>query len=207
MFHHVSNKPAVKQSNCLLDENKFYEVINSFKRWDTVYNVLKKPTKKRFAITFDDGLIDVYEIAYPFLKSKNIPFTIFVITDFLDTEGYITTEQLKELASDELVTIGSHGLSHEILPSLTKTEIINEFNNSKKILEDIIKKEVDIFAYSHGQYNKETIKLSKSYRYVMSVINRPLNFITKNKNLIPRIRIDNEVFDMNINLLNRLDNN
>jgi peptidoglycan/xylan/chitin deacetylase (PgdA/CDA1 family) len=43
-----------------------------------------KSSKKFIAITFDDGYIDNYTIAYPLLKEMSIPFTVYVSTGMPD---------------------------------------------------------------------------------------------------------------------------
>ena len=40
--------------------------------------------KKQINITFDDGFKDVYQYAFPIFKKYNIPFTIYLTTDFPD---------------------------------------------------------------------------------------------------------------------------
>jgi peptidoglycan/xylan/chitin deacetylase (PgdA/CDA1 family) len=37
------------------------------------------------AITFDDGYLDFYELAFPLLKRKGIPAALFVVTDLVNT--------------------------------------------------------------------------------------------------------------------------
>lgn len=49
---------------------------------DHLNNKLLLP-KRPIIITFDDGYRDNYEIAYPILKSRNIPASIFVATDYI----------------------------------------------------------------------------------------------------------------------------
>lgn len=46
------------------------------------------------AVTFDDGYRDVYEYAFPLLKRKGIPFTVFVITDFVGTHRLQVHDEL-----------------------------------------------------------------------------------------------------------------
>lgn len=197
MFHHVDNEPEIRKSGCLLNTKLFYEIINSHDNYSSLSEVIAHPGKQKITITFDDGLEDLYLIAYPYLKSKGIPFTAFIITDFLDTPGYITTEQLKALANDSLVTIGSHGITHEILPKLSSKDKMHELIDSQKLLADLIGKSVDVYAYSHGQYDKESLEYAKTYTYCMSVAGFPLNFITKrNRLLIPRFNVEDSTFEV-----------
>ena len=44
----------------------------------------KKNSNKFIALTFDDGYIDNYTIAYPMLKELGIPFTVYVSTGMPD---------------------------------------------------------------------------------------------------------------------------
>lgn len=205
MFHHITDSPTVQRSKCVLSFDSFKDIINHYSNYDFLEKVVEKPLSKKIVITFDDGLEDVYTLAYPFLKSKNIPFTIFIITDLLDTAGYVTTEQLKEMANDDLVTIGAHGVSHKVLNSCNWEEQKYELLESKKRLEKITGKPVNAFAFSHGGFNKKTIKLMKNYKYGFTVKERPLNAVTViNKKLLPRFNVENNTLSVTKQTLERL---
>lgn len=196
IFHHITDNPSVCKSGCKLPYDKFTDILAEFDNYSDLNSVIEDSSKRRLAVTFDDGLQDVYEMAYPFLKERNIPFTVFIATDFLDTKGYITTENLKELSADGLVTIGSHGVTHKNLNSLSAYEQKNELAESKRIIESIIEKPVNAFAFSHGQYNKDTLKLMDNYDYGFSTRQLPLNFITEiNRKALPRFNVDINSFD------------
>lgn len=182
MFHHIDDGKIIRKSGCVLDYNDFLDIINSSIQFTNTIDIIKKHIKYKVAITFDDGLKDVYRVAYPELKKRSIPFTLFVVTDFLDKEGYISTSELIEMSKDPLVTVGSHGVTHKILKGMPVQEQIEELKCSKEILEKIIDSEVEIFAYSHGQFDDNTIRLLKKYKfykYIFGVSGLPLNFITK----------------------------
>lgn len=205
MFHHVSMEPEIEKSGCKIETEKFKQVIDAVPRFGSLQDVIQHPGRKRAAITFDDGLEDVYTIAYPYLKAKGVPFTIFVITDFLDTPGYISTEQLKELAGDPLVTIGSHGISHEVFTQMQTKQKSEELQQSKDRLQELTGREIDIFAFSHGQYDSETIQLMKMYRYGMAVTPRPLNVFTKyNLKTLPRYNVESATADHIMNVLSKV---
>ena len=187
MFHHVTEEPKTEKSLCKLDFEKFKEFILRYKgHYATLSDVVRKKSKKKLAVTFDDGLADLYSLAYPFLIEQNIPFTAFIVSDFLDTEGYITTEQLKEISANPLVTIGSHGKTHNVFTALSKEDKIMELTESKRILEGILNKEINLFAYSHGQYDQETLELMKSYEYAFAAGESFFAHIKANKYLVPR---------------------
>ncbi len=205
LFHHVSNNPNRKKSSCMVDTKKFYDIINSFENYASVEEVYKKPAKRKVAVTFDDGLQDVYDIAYPFLKEKNIPFTVYVLAEFIDKEGYLTKEQLLEMAADPLVTIGSHGLHHGVFTKMSAEEKRNEVFLSKSILEQTIGRGVTNFAYSHGVYDKDALKLVREYDYAMSVAARPVNVITRiSRYILPRFNITDASFESTLAMLKKI---
>lgn len=205
LFHHVSNNPNCKKSSCMVDTKKFYDIINSFENYASVEEVYKKPAKRKVAVTFDDGLQDVYDIAYPFLKEKNVPFTVYVLAEFIDKEGYLTKEQLLEMAADPLVTIGSHGLHHNVFTKMSAEEKQKEVFLSKKILEDTIGQEVTNFAYSHGVYDRDALKLVREYDYAMSVAARPVNVITRiSRYILPRFNITDDSLESTLAMLKKI---
>jgi peptidoglycan/xylan/chitin deacetylase (PgdA/CDA1 family) len=51
------------------------------------------------AITIDDGYSDFYEIAWPVFRRRNMPATVFSVTDFVDGRRWIWTDTLPFLLS------------------------------------------------------------------------------------------------------------
>ena len=87
VFHHVTDSPDLKMSSCILATNKFDDLVNKYSGYFISLNTLLKKKvilPRGIVITFDDGLEDVYTVAYPILKSRNIPFTVFIVYNFLD---------------------------------------------------------------------------------------------------------------------------
>lgn len=199
MFHHITETPTVKKSSCVLDFEKFKSFILRYRgSYSPTENVAKRKCKRALAVTFDDGLADVYTLAYPFLKENNVPFTVFVISDFLDAEGYITTEQLLEMSADPLVTIGSHGTTHKLLPKLTRDEQEAELTESKKKLEHLIGKNVTLFAYSHGQYDNQTLSLIHHYDAAFVAGESLLSSLQWNPHLLPRFNVVSKTCEQQI---------
>jgi peptidoglycan/xylan/chitin deacetylase (PgdA/CDA1 family) len=193
----------------------------------------------QIALTFDDGLRNNVEVAYPLLKALGIPATFFVCPglverrqwlwnhearqrllrlDSLDAlaretggpaqvEPFIAWMKTLEIARrqavqervraatprfapgaaerhefdlagwDELrrldpaiVTIGSHTLTHPILPSLDAAAIEAEVAKSRAVLEARLDRVVDLFAYPNGDVDAATHEcVRRHYRAAVTV--------------------------------------
>jgi|SRR5688572_18608648 peptidoglycan/xylan/chitin deacetylase (PgdA/CDA1 family) len=65
-------------------------------------------------------------------------------------EVALTWDQIKQLASDPLVTIGAHTVNHYVLSTLSAKEVQYEILESRHILEAKLEKQIDHFAYPFG---------------------------------------------------------
>lgn len=195
MLHHVDDGNITPVSDCIIQYDQFIRLLKQDRKFMQMsdYLTFKAQNNGKYLLTFDDGLEDVFRVVYPVLKAREIPFTIFVPVDLLDTPGYISIEQLKEMAKDPLVTIGSHGVSHRVMTTLSVGEQELELVESKKTLQRIIGKSVDVYAYPHGQFNSDTIKLLKKlnlYKAAFGVTGHPTNCFTESNRFdLPRFNI------------------
>ena len=65
-------------------------------------------------------------------------------------EVALNWNQLKQLASDRLVTLSAHTVNHYVLSSLGDEDVRYEILESKRILESNLDKQIDHFAYPFG---------------------------------------------------------
>ncbi len=77
----------------------------------------------------------------------------------------LTIDELKEISNAGYVTIGSHTVTHPILITCSDEQSGYEIKESKKILENWLKKDVEHFAYPNGLYNEREIKFLKDSGY------------------------------------------
>lgn len=122
----------------------------------------------RFAITFDDGYLSVYEHAYPAMVERHIKATIYVVVDSIgglnewdrkagdQSEQMMSAQQIKEL-SDAGFEIGSHTLTHPHLTELNDDDLKRELVESKSRLEDLLGKPVKSFSYPYGDCDDRVI--------------------------------------------------
>jgi peptidoglycan/xylan/chitin deacetylase (PgdA/CDA1 family) len=95
-----------------------------------------------FGITFDDGYENNYKVAYPLLVKYDIPATIFPCTLYITEDGsykstigeqMLSWPEIEEMQESGLITVGSHSHTHPNLTSISKEEVINEIETSKRI--------------------------------------------------------------------------
>lgn len=115
-------------------------------------------------ITFDDGYSNNYTSAYPVLKEMNTPAYFFILVSKVGTAGYMSWEQIKELANNGMI-IGSHGMTHRILTDLSDKELDYEMGESKKILEGNLRCKIHYFSVPRGFYNGMVVKKARQFRY------------------------------------------
>jgi peptidoglycan/xylan/chitin deacetylase (PgdA/CDA1 family) len=123
------------------------------------------PKEDLIAITFDDGYRDNLTVALPILEKYQLPMTLFVAAGFIGSDGYLTADDIRTMASHPLVTIGSHGFSHRHSTMLSMTDARFELVESKKMLEEITKNKIDLLAYPYGDCNSEIEGLSRDCGY------------------------------------------
>lgn len=209
MFHHIGVDEKERISSCALSKEKFEAICRNYS--GMVKGVDESLRKNNcISFTFDDGFTDLYSVAYPIMKMYQIPFTVFIIEEFIGKSGYMTLEQIKELVANPLVEIGSHGYSHKNLTELYEEEIVDEILGTKERLESLFQTKIDKFAYSHGQYNVACLSCVKSYDTAYAADSKPINFITrKRRYTYPRVNMTDSTFDDVIpyidNLLRRAD--
>ena len=83
----------------------------------------------------------------------------------------LTRKELLSLSESPIVDIGSHGYLHYNLGCIEPNMAKIELEKSKKILEELIGKEIDMIAYPDGSYNEEVKDMATSigYKYQLAV--------------------------------------
>lgn len=156
-------------------------------------------------ITFDDGDLSMYGIAYPLLMQYDIKASFFIITGSVGQVGYMNWAQIREMAAyrnkagERLFTIGSHGVNHLALGDVDANTLFLEFSESKRIIEEQVGFPVDVFAlpYGSGAGRKDIEKLAFDMGYkALRSSDRLAPLISTLKNYrLPGIYIDNSSTD------------
>lgn len=165
-LHHVADNGrdeytiAPEKLEAMIAEyrGKGYEFID-------IKDILNPHKKKFVAVTLDDGYEDNYSIAKPLFERLNVPYCIFVASDYIfdeekrDQKGGMTPEQLLEMAKSPLCTIGAHTKSHCHLNQLSKEEQREEIIEGKNALESFLTQKIEYFAYPYGDYNADSLSI------------------------------------------------
>jgi peptidoglycan/xylan/chitin deacetylase (PgdA/CDA1 family) len=127
--------------------------------------------RRTLAITFDDGLASVERVA-PLLADQGIPWTLFVVTDWMDRgssgdEWFLGWDRVGKLAASG-VTVASHSLSHPNFPDLSPERAVDELARSRELLWTRLGIRTDEFAIPLGQsanWNEQLQQKAKSVGY------------------------------------------
>jgi peptidoglycan/xylan/chitin deacetylase (PgdA/CDA1 family) len=170
VYHTISTPEIPLPADTDISPQRFEEHLQWLakrrERVVTLRETLVAPNSKNLiAITFDDGYLDNLTVALPLLEKYDLPMTLFMAADFIGKDDYLDTDDLKFMAAHPLVTIGSHTFSHPHLTQLSEDEVRFELLESKKILEEIIGKTVDLLAYPYGDCNRTIERLSEECGY------------------------------------------
>lgn len=120
-------------------------------------------------LTFDDGLISDYEIAFPLLCGFGMRAVFFVNGTTIGKSGYLNWQQIGEMHQAGM-SIGSHSHRHVDLTVLPTADLDAELTASKKCLEDHLGARVDYLAAPHGLLDRRVVRraLLAGYRAVCS---------------------------------------
>ncbi len=150
---------------------------------------------KPVLITFDDGYISNYTIAYPMLREYGFKAVIFVIASRMGADNiefpHFSWAQAREMESSGIVEIESHSFTHPDFSLLSYTQTVMEMRLAKFAIESNLGKECRFFAYPYGRMNMSSTAVGKAAGYDIILVGRDINADTANENLyeLPRYSV------------------
>ena len=105
---------------------------------------------KPVMLTFDGCWKDLYTVVYPRIQQYNTKINIFVWPDYLGTGGHITEEQLKEMATSDLVSVNAGIEVYKPTDSVKQDELFASIDKAKKYVTELVGHEPLAFAYPVG---------------------------------------------------------
>ncbi len=159
-MYHRFNESKYPSTNIQMDIfKKHIEIIKSSKfdfynpkDFENEFNIPKK--QKKILLTIDDAFESFYNEAWPYLKKHEIPFILFVSTEPVGKNGYMTWEQIKEIEKTNFATIGHHSHTHDYLIDKTRNEFILDIEKANEIFSEKLGYIPSLFSYPFGEYSK-----------------------------------------------------
>lgn len=169
VYHTISAPVEPLLADADISPARFEQQLQWLARWRRVApleETLHPAARRRLvALTFDDGFRDNLTVALPLLEKYRMPMTIFVTAGFLGRDGYLSTDELRELSQHKLITVGAHGLWHRHFNQLSPVDARFELVESRRLLADITGKHVDLLAWPYGECTPELERLSEETGY------------------------------------------
>lgn len=182
MYHYVE---YVKEANDLVKKKLtinpalFEQQLKSFQQEGYVTYFVKevpdilegkiKLAPRSVVLTFDDGYEDFYTVVAPLLAKYHMKATQYVIYNYIGRKGFLTKQEVVELAKNPFVEIGSHTLDHIYLKTATEAVARKQIIESKTKLEALTGIPIETFAYPYGSYAPHSSQIVQEAGYTVAV--------------------------------------
>lgn len=134
---------------------------------DQLYDYLaygKALPEKPVMFTFDDTREEHFTVAAADLNKYGFKGVFFIMTVSLNRPGYMTKEQVRQLA-DEGHVVGLHTWNHKNVKTYTDEDWQVQIEKPLAQLRQITGKPVDYFAYPFGLWNEAALDKIRSYGF------------------------------------------
>ena len=182
LMYHRFGEPEYPSTNVRLeqfDAQLDYLQQEGFHIWplrklvDALFSGAAVPDKT-VALSVDDAYLSVYRNAFPILRGRGLPLTVFVSTDAVGRGGFMSWEQMREMQAHG-VDFANHGASHAHLAHREEGE--SEATWRSRVRRDIERAERRLqqelgearpllFAYPFGEFNDALAQLVREMGYV-----------------------------------------
>ncbi len=144
----------------------------------TIASYCAKHPETEVIFTFDDGGVSFYTLVAPIIEKYGYKGIFFISTKYINTPGFMTSNQIKELAQRGH-TIGSHSHTHPgNLTHLSTNATYQEWHISNEVLRNI---GIDINTASipNGYSNKDILKTAVQAGYHILYTSTPTTKLKK----------------------------
>jgi peptidoglycan/xylan/chitin deacetylase (PgdA/CDA1 family) len=115
-------------------------------------------------LTFDDGDVSNYTLAYPTLVEAGARADFFVNTATVGRPGFLSWLQIAEMQRAGL-SFQSHSHDHVVLVGLPAPALQRQLRDSKHLLEDRLGAPVDFLAAPYGLLNRSVVRAAREAGY------------------------------------------
>ncbi len=184
-YYSVSPEQFAQQVEYML--NQGYTVISlaDYRSWRQ--GNIELPSKV-FMLTFDDGSLSDYETVYPFIQKHRLKGVFFLKTKAINTAGYLTADQIKEMSTSGLCEFGSHSVNHRNVVAMARDILDEELAGSRNTIQSITGQDVYAFAYPNGMWDEAAKEALMKNEYLFAFTVMPgINDVTTNPFELRRI--------------------
>ena len=156
--------------------------ISSARDW------LAGPREPAALISFDDGHISNFELAFPMLLARGATADFFVNSANVGRASYASWQQLREMA-DAGQSIQSHSHEHRYLTSLSRIELAEQLIRSREMIEDAIGQPVTLLAPPGGRMPSGLAATARACGYQHILSSRPGQISSQLAAIVPRMAV------------------
>lgn len=147
--------------------------------------VFAPPSRKTFAVTFDDAWRSIYTLGLPVLSALGVPATVFAVTEPTGPptrllrgpilEQYLGgphEHELMPMSWDELGEVadagwevGSHTVTHPYLTDVDDAQLRVELGESKARVEEMLGRPCPTIAYPSGSFDRRVMRFTEEAGY------------------------------------------
>lgn len=147
---------------------------------------------KPVILTFDDGYVDNYTELLPLLQTYNAKATIFVVSNSMGCGHSMTAQQVYEISRSGVVSIQSHGYSHEGMDTMGEEQLELEMGESRHMLAATTGIVPNVVCYPAGRYSSLTVDVAERYYEFGLKMNGGLYITGDNPLLVNRFYISRD---------------
>ncbi len=189
LVYHRIVKNAGKENVCkfCLPEDEFRKHLEWLDRWGftpITFEDYRIASEKRLELphkpiilTFDDGYLDTYQIAFPLLQEFGMKAVVFVLGDrSIRTnvwDAHLKLPQVPLLDDNHIlemheagIEIGAHSMSHIRLTEVKEDRAWEEISRARVLLEILLNAPVLSFSYPYGLVNEAVKQMVASAGFV-----------------------------------------
>ena len=185
MYHHIGNNTPASTSVTLaqFDAHLDYLAQQQFNVWPLSKLVRQLQSKqpippKTIVLTADDAYISIYTEAYPRLKARNWPMTIFVNSEPIDKRygNFMSWQQMRDMQEDGFEFANHTHTHYKMRPkqdeSITAMQqrIRQEIGITQQRLQQELGADTNtnppLFAYPYGEYSESAADYIQQLGYI-----------------------------------------
>ena len=118
--------------------------------------------EKTITVTIDDAYLSFYEVGLPMFEKYQIPVTLFLNTENVGGNNYMSWDQLKD-ALNRGVEIQNHSHTHRSFATLDDETIISEIETSQSLILANLNITPNLFAFPFGESSDAAQKIVETY--------------------------------------------